>query len=109
MQGIELSRLLSLDIHRSHLSRGIGHDFVAVEKPLALKIRVAIDAYEAAAERRTKHFDNRADMADQLGDGALTLANADPIAVFELAIRRWRHYLAHYLTLSFYLALLGSP
>jgi hypothetical protein len=42
------------------------HNFIAIEEPFTLAIRVAINAYEAAALRRPEDLDNRPDLVHEL-------------------------------------------
>jgi hypothetical protein len=79
------------------LLRFADHDFVAIEKPFALAIRVAVDAYETAIARDAENLDDRPRPAQEPWDRPAALLNVDPIPAVDFALGWLRCYLIHML------------
>ena len=68
------------------------HDFIAIEKPFTHAIRVAINAYKAAAFRHPEDLDNRPHLTHELWkQWPAARLYANPIPVIEVA-QLWLRY-----------------
>jgi hypothetical protein len=84
-----------------------GCEFIAIKKPFAEAICIAVDTHQATVARHAEHLDNRPDPANQIGNGPLPLPNAYSISAAKISLLgSWCH-LTHRLSLSDCLAELG--
>jgi len=74
-----------------------GHDLIAIEKPFAPKIQIAIHAHKAAVAWRTKHLHHCPRLAHNCWKRPIPLPNMYPIPAVEV-VRLWlRCCFAHWL------------
>jgi hypothetical protein len=70
----------------------VNDDFIAIEKPFTHAIRVAINAYEAAAVRHPEDLDNRPGLAHEIRkQRPAARPYANPIPAIQVA-RLWLRY-----------------
>jgi hypothetical protein len=76
----------SAELLRRSYVHVIDYDFVAVEKPFTLAIRVAGNAYHTAVARHTKHLGHRSYLADQRGKQPWARLDEYPISHVEVVL-----------------------